>query len=189
VARVPYLTKQDLPPEHQDLLESKLNLRKALVNSPRAARASSQVAMFIRHHSRLDPRLREMALLQVGYLTRCAYEYAHHIELGRQFGVSDDDIRAIAKESAGESTHLPALDRAVLRAAREMTADLAISDSTFEILRQHLDPERLVDLVTAIGHYNGTARTLLSLQIDLEEDYRHYLDEFPLPATHLPKPT
>jgi hypothetical protein len=33
-----------------------------------------------------------------------------------------------------------------------------------------------------IASYNGVARTSGSLQIDAEDDYKRYLDEFPLPA-------
>jgi alkylhydroperoxidase family enzyme len=137
--------------------------------------------MYIRHQSKLDPRLRELAILQVGYLTRCAYEYVHHIEIGRTFGVSDDDIRAIADETAGKPTKLDPLAKAVLRASREMTSDLGISDATFAVLRPSLDNERIVDLVLAIAFYNSTVRVLESLKVDLEPECRHYLEEFPLP--------
>ena len=73
------------------------------------------------------------------------------------------------------------LAKAVLRAAREMTTDLAISDQTFAELRRELDHERLTDLVLTIGFYNGVVRILATLQIDVEDGYHKYLDEFPLP--------
>ena len=95
MARLPYLDRADVKPEHQDLLARNINLYRALVHSPNGARAFSVLGHFIRHTSHLDPRLREMAILQVGYLVRSPYEYSHHVEIGRDFGVSDDDIRAI----------------------------------------------------------------------------------------------
>jgi alkylhydroperoxidase family enzyme len=122
-----------------------------------------------------------MAILQVGYLARSPYEYSHHVEIGRGFGVSDDDIRAIGDETAGRPTSLDPLAKAVLRAAREMTTELAISDQTFAELRRGLDNERLTDLVLTIGFYNAVVRILATLQIDVEDGYRKYLDEFPLP--------
>jgi alkylhydroperoxidase family enzyme len=70
----------------------------------------------------------------------------------------------------------------VLKAAAEMTRDLAVSDATFARLRESLDEERTVDLVLTIGFYNAVVRVLASLQIDVEDSYRRYLDEFPLPA-------
>jgi alkylhydroperoxidase family enzyme len=181
MARLPYLDKSDLLPEHQDLLARNINLYRLLAHSPRAARSLNTLARFIRDGSRLDPRLRELAILQVGYVTRSAYEYSHHVRIGREFGVSDDDIRAIADESAGRATALDPLAKAVLRAAREMTRDLEISDEAFGVLHQGLDDERLTDLVMTIAYYNGLVRLLAAMQIDVEDEYLPYLREFPLP--------
>ncbi|MGA8381624.1 MAG: carboxymuconolactone decarboxylase family protein [Stellaceae bacterium] len=182
MARLPYLDKSDLLPEHQDLLARNINLYRLLAHSPRAARSHNTLARFIRDGSRLDPRLRQMAILQVGYVTRSAYEYSHHLRISREFGVSDDDIRAIAAETAGHPTGLDPLTRAVLSAARELTLDVSLGDDTFAALRQGLDPERLTDLVITIGHYNGLVRLIAAMRIDVEDDYLPYLDQFPLPA-------
>jgi len=182
MARLPYLDKSDVLPEHQDLLARNINLYRLLAHSPRAARSLNTLARFIRDGSRLEPRLRQLAILQVGYVTRSAYEYSHHILISREFEVSDDDIRAIAEETAGRTTTLEPLARAVLRAAREMTLDVALCDDTFDALRQGLDPERLTDLIITIGHYNSLVRVLAAMRIDVEDEYLPYLDEFPLPA-------
>jgi alkylhydroperoxidase family enzyme len=181
MARLPYIDKSNLAPENQDLLARNINLVRALAHSPDGARAFSALAAFIRFKSRLDPRLRELAILQVGYLTRSPYEYSHHVKIGREFGVSDGDLRALAEESAGRQSALEPLAQAVLRAAREMTRDLAISDATFAALRAELDNERLVDLVMTIALYNGVVRLLATLRIDVEPEYQRYLEEFPLP--------
>jgi alkylhydroperoxidase family enzyme len=58
---------------------------------------------------------------------------------------------------------------------------LAISDQTFAELRQGLDNEHLTDLVLTISFYNAVVRVLATLQIEVEDDYLQYLDEFPLP--------
>jgi alkylhydroperoxidase family enzyme len=186
MARVPYLSKLDLSPADQDLLTREIALHRALVHSPKAARAFIGVGKFIRHESRLDPRLRELAILQVGYLARSPYEYSHHIKIGREFGVSDEDIRAMIDETEGRPSRLEQPARLVLKAAREMAVDLAVSDATFAALRQQLDHERLVELVMTIAFYCGVVRLLASLQIDVEDEYRRYLEEFPLPETCRP---
>ena len=181
MARVPYLDAQDLPAEYQDLLASRANIHRALANSPNALRAFRTLGGFIRFKSRLDPRLRELAILMVGYLTRAPYEWSHHIKIGKEFGVSDADIRALMEEADGKRSALEPLAKAVLQAAREMTQDLALSDTTFARLREGLDTERIVDLTLTISFYNAVVRTLAALQIDVEDDYKHYLDEYPLP--------
>jgi alkylhydroperoxidase family enzyme len=181
MARLPYLDKSDLLPEHQDLLARNLNLYRLLAHSPRAARSLNTLARYIRDGSRLDPRLRELAILQVSYLTGSAWGYSHHLRIGREVGLSDREIRAVADDTAGRPTMLEPLQKTVLRAAREMTVHLAISDETFAALRQELDNERLTDLVVTISFYNGLVRLLEAMRVDVEEDYLPYLDEFPLP--------
>ena len=181
MARVPYLQKSDLAAEQQDLLARNITLFQALVNSPNAARAFSALGQFIRFKSRLDPRLRELAILQVGYLTRQPYEWSHHIKLGREFGVSDGDIRALIADSDGKANDLEPLAKLVLLGAREMTRDLAISDATFKALHAHLGEEHLLDLTITIAFYNAAVRVLNTLKIDVEDAYQGYLAEFPLP--------
>ncbi len=181
MARIPYLDQADLAPAYKDLLDRPINLFRALVNSPDAARALSPMARYIRFGSKLDPRLREMAILQVGYLARSPYEYSHHIKIGHDFGVSDDDIRAIAAETEGRGSTLDPLAKTVLKAAREMTTDLAMSEATFAALHEKLETERLTDLVLTIAFYNAVVRILATMQIDVEDEYLPYLEQFPLP--------
>ena len=49
------------------------------------------------------------------------------------------------------------------------------------MLKQHLDTPRLLDLFIAITGYCATVRLLAALQIDVEDEYKVYLDKFPLP--------
>jgi alkylhydroperoxidase family enzyme len=181
MARVPYLDVTDLSPEHQDLLKRPIALARALVNSPDAARAFSGVGQFIRYGSKLDPRLRELAILQVGWLARSPYEWSHHVKIGHDFGVSDDDIRAMIDDTAGKPTELDALTKTVLLAAREMTTDGAMTATTFSALQSALGDALVVDLTLTIAFYNAVVRVLATLQIDVEEEYQPYLRQFPLP--------
>ena len=182
MARVPYLEASDLSPENQDLLKRRISLFQAPVNSPNAARAFSGLGGFIRFGSKLDPRLRELAILQVGWLARSPYEWSHHVKLGHDFGVSDDDIKALIDDTAGKPTRLDAMAKTVLLAAREMTNDGAMSDATFATLQEALGNEQVVDLTITIAFYNAVVRVLATLQIDVEEDYMPYLRQFPLPG-------
>lgn len=182
MARLPYLEKGDVAEKDRDLLSRDINLAKLLVHSPDGARNFGRLGNWIRHKSRLDPRLRELAILQVGYLTRTEYEYSHHIKIGRDFGLTNEDIGAVAIETEGEESGLDEVARLTLRAAREMTADLEMSEATFQALLAHLGNEGILDLTIVIGFYNAVVRLLKTLAIDVEESYLPYLDEFPLPS-------
>jgi alkylhydroperoxidase family enzyme len=181
MARVPYLEPSDLAAEDQDLLKRPISLNRALANSPKAARAFSELGGYIRYGSKLDPRLRELAILQVGWLARSPYEWSHHVKLGHDFGVSDEDVQALIDDTAGKPTGLEALSKLVLRAAREMTVEGAMAEVTFAALQAELGNERVVDLTLAIGFYSAVVRVLATLQIDVEPDYMPYLERFPLP--------
>jgi alkylhydroperoxidase family enzyme len=183
MARVRYLTRDDMSPENRDLLDdTAIHIRRAMVNSPNCARVQSRMMQYIRHNSRLDSRLRELAILQVGFTTRNQYEWVQHVEQALLAGCSPEDIRAITEDSAGRPSHLEPLARAVLQASRELTSDVDVSDATYEALKAALDDECMVDLMVAISFYNATVRLLAALRVDVEDDKMHILRDFPLPA-------
>ncbi len=182
MARVPYLDATDLREEDRDQLARPINLNRALVHSIPASRSFWQMGNWIRFDATVDRRLREMAIMQVGYTARSAYEWSHHVQLGmKDFGVSEADVRALIDESEGRSSGLPALDRAVLRLAREMTTGIAGSREAFEVIDAALGHEQTTELVLMIGFYNGVVRYLETMEIDVEPEYQQYLDQFPLP--------
>ena len=181
MARLKYLDKADLAEKDQDLLARNINLFRALVHSPNAARAFSGLGGFIRHKSKADPRLRELAILQVGWLAKSPYEWSHHVKIGYDFGVTDDDIQALIDDTAGKPTKLDETTRLVLKLAREMTLDGGGSEATFTALGTKMSSELLLDLTMTIAFYNAVVRMLATLQIDVEPDYMPYLEKYPLP--------
>jgi alkylhydroperoxidase family enzyme len=185
MALVPYVSTSDLAEADRDLLARPINLFRALANSPEGLRHFSVLGQWIRTGCELDPRLRELAILQVGYLTASPYEWSHHLKIGRDFGVSDDDVRDLIAATGGLQNGLGEVDMLVLAAAREITADRRIGAETWTGLHNHLDRARLVDLVIIVSFYNAVIRILGALEIDVESDYEGYLETFPLPERAL----
>lgn len=181
MAKVPYLSPADLSEADRPLLNRPINLFRALAHSPGGLRAHSAMGEWIRWHCELDPRLRELAILQVGYLTASPYEFSHHVHIGHDFGVTDNDVEALIAATEGREHGLGELESAVLAAARQLTDERRIEPGTWEVLARHLDRGRLVDLVEIIGFYNGVVRVLAALEVDVEPEYQSYLDRFPLP--------
>lgn len=181
MARVKYLEKEDLQAEDQFLLERPINLFRALVNNPVAWKAFRNPGLWLRHECPFDPRLREMAIIQVGYVTNSAYEFSHHIKLCKSFGVTEADIEAIIADTKGEKTNLTRLELAVLKAARQLTLDISIDDDVWSILAAELETERLVELVLIIAHYAKVVRILAALKIDVEPEWAAPLDIYESP--------
>ena len=182
MARLPYLDADQLPPEHRELLKRPINLTRLLVNSPGMARAFHGLGGYIRNKSTLDPRLRELAILQVGWMEKSEYEFTHHVKIGKEFGVTDADIQALMDETAGKPTTLEPLTKAVLRGAREMVRELAMSDATFAEIKKDLSNEHMTDLVLTIAFYCAVVRVLATMKMDNEPTYKEVLKQYPIPG-------
>ncbi len=183
MARLPYIERTDLPPEHQDLIKREITLYKQLAHSPNMLRAFQGVGYHIRYGSPMNPRLRELAILQVGWLARSPYEWSHHVKIAYDFGLTDDDIQGLIDDTAGKATSLDPLARTVIAAAREVTRDGKVADATFAAMKTEIPNEQLVDLIVTMSFYNAVVRILASLEIDVEPEYQKYLDRWPLPKS------
>src|SRR3984893_4040277 len=115
MARLPYLEPDQVAPEYRDMLKRNTNLHKLLVNSPDMARAFNGIGNFIRFKSKLDPRLRELAILQVGWMEKSEYEFTHHVKIGKEFGVTDEDIEGLRAEPEVKLPPLEPLTKAILK--------------------------------------------------------------------------
>lgn len=182
MARLPYLSPEDLAESDRDLLKRPITLHRCLVNSTGAARAFGGLGQYIRFGSKLNPRLRELAILQVGWLARSAYEWSHHIKIGREFGVTDADVRGLIADTAGEPNELEPLARLVLKGTREVFGG-GMSAGTFAALHDRLGAETMVDLTVTTSFYCAVVRTLETLAIDVEPEYQAFLDVHPLPCS------
>ena len=180
MSRVPYVNRDDLTPEFQYLLDRPISLYRGLANSPEALAVHQKFGKWVRWESALDPRLRELLILHVGYLTKSPYEFSHHIKISQDFGVTEDEIRQLIRYSNGQGCTLSEIDQLALAAARQLTENLSISDETWAALAKHFDPPRLTDIVLVVSFYNSVVRVLSGLQIDVEPEYQKYLDAFPL---------
>ena len=182
MARVPYNEPDDLPEDRRDLLRRNINLMRAMTHSLDCTTHFQRLAHWVRFESRLDPRIRELAILQVGYSARSPYEYSHHLKICLDFGVTEGDIRDLVADNEGRENGLGEVERLVLRGAREMADEGEMAKATFEALAEHFDHERMIDLVVITGTYCGLVRILATLDIDVEPDYQVHLDKFPLPV-------
>jgi len=176
--RLAYIEPDQLDATDRDVVAGNYSAFKALAHSPRTCRQFRAMVYHLKR-TKLDPRLRELALLQIGWLSQCHYEWFHHVKTGMECGVSEEDIRIIMDGSAQALTRLDGPARLVLHASREMYVGPAAA-YTVESLKELLGSECLVDLIVAIGYYIGGVRILSTLDLDLEPEYEAFTTLFPL---------
>ena len=182
---LPLLQAADLPPEQRDLVRSGMNLHKVMVHSRATARWSQAIGGYLRYDAELDARLRELGILQVACASGSEYEYAQHLRIGREFGLSDSDLAAVALETAGDDSGLEPLARLVMRAAREMALGHAAHRDTMIELAAALSPAHLVDLIFTLSFYVGFGRLTASFDVQVEDDRKALLRKFPMRRTQV----
>lgn len=148
---------------------AELSIFQVLLNHPTLARALNDLLATMLWHGALDPRLRELAIMRIGWLTACDYEWTQHWRVASGLGVSPDDMLGV-RDWQGHDGFGPA-ERAVLAATDDVVRDGAVSAQSWAACSHELhgDTTVLIELVTAIAAWRMVASILHSLQVPLEE--------------------
>jgi 4-carboxymuconolactone decarboxylase len=141
-------------------------LLSTLVHHPKLTRAYLRFSTYLLYGSTLPPRVREQVILRVAHRRGCTYEWTHHVDLGKETGLSDSDIAAV---QSGDSTD--AFDRAVLSAVDELDEKTNLSDATWAALGERLDERQRMDLIFTVGNYVALAMALNTFGVEVEEDH------------------
>lgn len=135
-----------------------------LVRHPELTRAFLGFNVHLLFGSTLDPRLRELTILRVAHRRDCAYEWHHHMKLGRAAGLTDADIAAAAGAAAADE-----FDGVVLGAVDELDEQSILSDATWAALGARLDDRQRMDFVFTVGCYTTLAMAFNTFGIGPEE--------------------
>lgn len=111
--------------------------------------------------SRLEPRIRELAILRVAWRTGSGYEWNQHRRMGGDEGLTDAQLRSVP-EGPASSVWTPT-ERAVLTAADQMIDEFAVSDETWAVLASSFEPASVFELLFVIGGYLCLAAVLNSI--------------------------
>jgi alkylhydroperoxidase family enzyme len=134
-----------------------------LAACPELTGALADVAKSIGSTTRLDPIVREIAILTV--LRRSHSEVADRLHVARQAGISNEMVEAILDEDWTD----PCFDsgqKAAFQFALQYDAGHTITDSVWETARQQFDEAALVELALACGHYGAIARFAVGFRLD-----------------------
>jgi 4-carboxymuconolactone decarboxylase len=144
-----------------------MNVLSTIAHHPQLLRRWTVFGNHVMGASTLPARERELAVLRVGVLTRCDYEWTQHVAIARRCGVTDDEIARVigGADAAGWSDD----DSAVLRATDELVADQFVSDATWSALACRWNVQQCIDLVFAVGQYCLVAMALNTLGVEIEE--------------------
>ena len=144
-----------------------MNIFTTLLNHQNLFKRWLVFANHILFKSSLPAKEKEIAILRIGYLCKCEYEWAQHVVIARRVGLDDDIIEEIKKGE--ESTKFNELQRLVIRSVNELHDHASISDETWCSLEKHYSEEQLIDLVFTVGQYNLVSMALNSFKVQIDD--------------------
>jgi alkylhydroperoxidase family enzyme len=118
--------------------------------------------------STLSSRDRELLILRTGWLCRAEYEWSQHAIIGKQVGLTDQEILRITK--GPNARGWGSFDAALLQAVDELHKDAFISNSTWATLAERYTEEQIMDIVFTVGDYTLVSMALNSFGVQLEKD-------------------
>lgn len=122
--------------------------------------------------STLPAREREIVILRMGWLCRAEYEWGHHVAIGKQAGLTDDDINRIRE--GPDAAGLDSFEALLMRAVDELHANTFIGDATWKALTERYNTQQIMDLIFAAGQYKLVSMALNSLGVQLEEGFEGF---------------
>ena len=112
----------------------------------------------------LDARDRELLILRVGWRLQCRYAWAQHAAIGRDAGLTPEEVSAVAGDA--DDAAWTSRDRDLLAAADQMITDHRIDEDTWQRLAAHFDESQLLELLFVVGSYVCLALVLNSVGLE-----------------------
>jgi alkylhydroperoxidase family enzyme len=144
-----------------------VNLMRTLMHHPPVGKIVGDVIEALVFSSVLDARLREIAILRVGWRIGAAYEWGHHYTIAKRIGLSDEEIAAV---QTADGAVLSETEQCVVRVVDEALDHVWVAPETLAEAQRLLGDDRaLLELVMIPGCYRTIGTVLLSFDIPLED--------------------
>lgn len=168
--RLDPLPPDQMTDEQRELLSpmaQPLNIFSTLVRHPGLFRRWMAFAGKLLQGGKLPERARELVILRTAWRCGASYEWAQHVAIARNAGLSVHEIRAVAEDGLDTHAWSPA-EAALLRAVDELVDHHCIGDATWTTLAAEFDERQLIEVPMLSGHYALLAGTLNSLGVQPE---------------------
>jgi len=173
-ARVAPMEVADIAPELLALLGPRfkaipvLNIFRTLARAPKAfKRFMAWGGYILSDANSLSPRDRELVILRAGFNWKSGYEWAQHVRIGLDCGLTEAEIERI--KAGPEAADWGDADRALMSATDELTSDAFISNATWQALSAFSEKQRM-DLVMTVAQYTQVSMMLNTFGVQLDED-------------------
>jgi 4-carboxymuconolactone decarboxylase len=144
-----------------------LNIFKTLARHPKLLKRWMVFGNHILFKSRVGARERELLILRTGWNCRAEYEWGQHVVIGKQIGLTDEEIQRITV--GPDAPGWDAFDATLLRAADDLHREQRIGDANWAALSARYDTQQLMDVVFTVGQYTMVSMALKTLGVPLDD--------------------
>jgi alkylhydroperoxidase family enzyme len=168
MARIPYPDPSTLQADAREALGklAPLNIFRMMAGGAGLLPAFLKLGNHLLFRTKLDPVLREIAIIRVGVLSKATYEVHQHEKIGRDIGMSESLIRAI--HAGADDPAFDALQRLVMLFTDDVVRNVRAGDATFVPLHERLSLQEMQELTVTIGFYMMVSRYLETFGIEIE---------------------
>lgn len=144
---------------------SPLNIFGALSHHPKLMKRFNLMGGFLLNKGEVPAREREIVILRIGWNAQAVYEFGQHTVIGKQCGLTDEEIAAIA----GGEREWSEGDALLIALADELATDDCVSDETYAGLAAIWTEQQLIELVICAGFYRLVSGFLNTFGVPLDD--------------------
>jgi 4-carboxymuconolactone decarboxylase len=144
-----------------------LNLHRMMAHAPVLMKASGELAMALRHRTKLPRALAEMIILRIAQVYDCDYVWVRHLPLARACGVTEQKIEALARWRDSDS--FTEQEKAAIEFCEIAIHQKGIEAAHSAAFRRHFSPQEMVEIVLLAGNYVSTVIFVKTLAVPPEK--------------------
>ena len=139
---------------------------RSLGHAPEGLAAFAAYGEYVRYHTTLSGRVRELTILALARGNQ--YAWTHHAPFALKEGVTQQELDDLNAGALAKT--LSTAECAAIAFAREFAGGGKVADSTFAQVRREFDERGVTDLTLLCGYFIALASVINALQIELEAD-------------------
>ncbi len=167
--RMPYPKPGSVPPAVQALLDARppRNVFRMMAHAPALIPGIMELTGAVLYRAKLDPVLRELAILRVGNLCGSTYEVTQHRKIAQAIGLSQEKIDGTAHDA--DPKLYAGSELLVLRMTEQVVRKVKADADLFAAALAALGEELVMELLIVIGLYVMLAQVLENAEVGLED--------------------
>jgi len=146
------------------------NAFRTLAHAPRIAAPVLRLVLALLTETDLDPRLRELVILQVAQRCEGGYVWVQHVPIAAIVGVDEAQIKALERGAAPPSLFVDR-ERTMFAFVDEVLDTYTVRDETFVAVREMFSAGEILELLLLIGYFRMVSSVMATLQVELEPSF------------------